>query len=91
MYCVRRCKTKVKERTERRERLALRNEVQSEKHSEMYGGSSEGTGMKTYLHGLMDFAKTLKLRLRVCRGPGPARKKKGVLLRGAIVNRTKYC
>ena len=32
---------------------------------EMYGGSREETGMKTYLCGPMDYAKTLKLRFRV--------------------------
>ena len=34
-------------------------------------------GMKTYLHGPMDYAKTLKLQFRVSsRGPGPAKKDK---------------
>ena len=33
--------------------------------------------MKTYLHGPMDYAKTLKLSFRVPgRGPAPARKKR---------------
>ena len=31
----------------------------------IHGGLSEMIGMKTYLHGPMDFAKTLKLRFRV--------------------------
>ena len=56
---------KVEERTERRERLALRNKVESEKHLELYGGLREEIPMKTHLNGLMDFAKTLKLRFRV--------------------------
>ena len=30
-----------------------------------YGGLREDIGMKTYLHGLMDYAKNLKLRFRV--------------------------
>ena len=47
-------KTEVKERIETRERLALRNKVKEEEHLEIYGGFSEETGMKTYLHGPMD-------------------------------------
>ena len=43
----------------------LRNKVESEERLEIYVGLSEEIGMKTYLHGPMDFAKTLKLRLRV--------------------------
>ena len=38
----------------------------------------EGIGMKSYLHGPMDYAKRLKLRFRVNRGPGPNRKKKEI-------------
>ena len=49
---------------EKRERLALRNKVESEKHLKVYGGLRE-VGMKAYLHGPMDFAKTLKLGFRV--------------------------
>ena len=37
----------VEEMIERRERLALRNKVKSEKHLEIYGGVSEGTEMKS--------------------------------------------
>ena len=44
---------------------ALRNKVESEKHLDVYGEMREGIGMKTYLHGPMDFAKTLKLHFRV--------------------------
>ena len=58
-----RYKAQVEERMERRERLALRNKVESENNLEIYGGLGEGTGMKSYLHGPMDFAKTLKVRL----------------------------
>ena len=58
-------KTEVKERLERRERLALRKKVEGEEHLEIYGGLKEGIGMKRYLHGPMDFAKKLKLRFRV--------------------------
>ena len=36
------------------------------KYLEIYGGLKEGMGMKMYLYGLVDFAKTLKkLRFRV--------------------------
>ena len=41
----------VEERIERRERLALRNEVETGKHLEIYEGLREGIGMKYYLHG----------------------------------------
>ena len=61
----RRYKTEIEERIETRERLALRNKVKSGKHLEIYGGLSEGIGMKTYVHGPMDFAKMLKRRFRV--------------------------
>ena len=59
------CMTEVKEKIEIRERLALRNKVKEEEHLEIYGGLREEIGMKTYLHGPMDYAKTLKLRFRV--------------------------
>ena len=59
-------KAEVKERIERRERLALRNKAESKKkHLEIYRGLREGIGIKSYLHSPMDFAKTLKLRFRV--------------------------
>ena len=43
---------------------------------EIYGGLREDIGMKTYLHGSMDYAK--KLKLRSCRGRGPTGKKKEI-------------
>ena len=49
----------------RRESQALRNKVKEEKHFEIYRGLREDIGMKTYLHGPMDYAKKLKLRFRV--------------------------
>ena len=55
-------KTEGKERIERRERLALRNKVIEKERLEIYGGLREELGMKTYLHGPMNYAKTLKLR-----------------------------
>ena len=58
-------KTEVKERIEERERLALRNKVNEEKHLEIHGGLREDIGMKTYLHGPMDYANKHKLRFRV--------------------------
>ena len=61
----RRCKAEVAEMMERRERLAPKNKVKSEQHLEIYRRSSQEIGMETYLHGLMNFAKTLKLRFRV--------------------------
>ena len=50
---------------EEREMLELRNMVEEEKHLEIYEGLREAIGMKTYLHGPMDYAKKLKLRFRV--------------------------
>ena len=58
-------KTEVKERPEIGEMLALRNKVKEEERLEIYGGLRDEMGMKTYLHGPMDYVKTLKLRLRV--------------------------
>ena len=66
-------KTEVNERIGERERLALRNKVK-EKHLDIYGGLREDIGVKTYLHGPMDYAKKLKTAIS-CRGPGPTRKK----------------
>ena len=59
------CKTQVKEKIEIRERLALRNKVKEKEHLEIYWGLREEIRMNTYLHGPMDYAKTLKLRFRV--------------------------
>ena len=59
----------------KRERLALRNKVEPEKHLKVYGGLRE-VGMKAYLHGPMDFAKTLKLRFRVGDLDLPERRKR---------------
>ena len=39
--------------------------MKEDKHLEIYGGLREDIGMKTYLHGPMDYAKNLKLRFRV--------------------------
>ena len=70
------CMTQVKEKIEIRERLALRNKVKEEEHLEIYGGLREEIGMKTYLHGPMDYAKTLKLRFRVGDLDLPERRKR---------------
>ena len=53
-------KIKVKETIRRRERLALRSKAKPEKtRSEKYGALRGGILTNTYLHGPMDFAKTL--------------------------------
>ena len=57
-------KTELKERVERRQRLALRTKVKEEGNLEIYGGLREEIGIKTCLHGPMDYAKALKLRFR---------------------------
>ena len=42
----------------------------------MYGRLREEIGMKTYLHGPMDYAKTLKLRFRLGDPDLPERRKR---------------
>ena len=66
-----RVQNRSKRSIEERERPALRNIV---KHLEKYGGLGGRYGMKTYLHGPMDYAKK-KETVISCRGPGPTRKK----------------
>ena len=51
-------KTKVRDMMETREKGALRCEVDKEEHLKIYGGLKEGIGMKAYLHGPLDSAKT---------------------------------
>ena len=58
-------KTEGNKTIEERGRQALRNRVKEEKHLEIYGGLSEGIGMKMCLHGPMNYAKMLKLRFRI--------------------------
>ena len=43
---------------ELRERKSLRQKVDEEEHLKIYGGLRERIGMKTYLHGSRDYAKT---------------------------------
>ena len=50
--------------------------MKEEKHVEIYGGLREDVGMKTYLHGPMDYAKKLKLRFRVGDLDLPERRKR---------------
>ena len=50
--------------------------MEEEKRLEVYGGSREDIGMKTYLHGPMDFAKKLKPRFRVGDMDLPERRKR---------------
>ena len=72
-----RYKAEVEEMIERRETLALRNKVESKKkHLEIYGGQREGIIIKAYLHGPMDFAKTLKVRCRIGDLDLPERRKR---------------
>ena len=51
----------MKERIEERKRLALRNKVEDDKLLRDIRGLREDIGMKTHLHGPMDYAKKLKL------------------------------
>ena len=39
--------------------------MKEEKHLEIYGGLGQDIGIRTYLHGPMDYAKKPKLRFRV--------------------------
>ena len=66
----------MQERIEERERQALRNQVNEEKHLEICGGLREVIGMKAYLHGPMDYAKKLKLQCRVGDLDLPERRKR---------------
>ena len=55
-------------------------------HLETYAGLSEGTGMKTHLHGPMGFAKTLELRFRVRELDPLERRKRYTSIREEEVN-----
>ena len=46
-------------------RLAPRIQIKEEKNLEIYGALREYIGIKTYLHGPVDYAKKLKLSFRV--------------------------
>ena len=50
-------KREVKDRTNRRERLALRNKVKEEEHLEIDCGLREEIGMESHLHLPTDYAK----------------------------------
>ena len=54
--------------------LAPGNKVKKNKHLEIYRELREDIGIKTHLHGQMDYTRTLKLRFP----SGPTRKKKKV-------------
>ena len=64
-YTVHREVSAVQDIRKRKESPALRNKVKDEETLKIYGGLREAIGMKTYLHGPMDYAKTLKRRFRV--------------------------
>ena len=55
----------MKESVEMRGKLALRNKMEEEEHSRDALGLREEIGIKTYIHGPMYYAKTLRLRFRV--------------------------
>ena len=66
----------VKGKIEHRERKALKKKVESEQHLEMYGKLKEQIEMKAYRDGPMDYAKSLKLQLRVGDLDLPERRKR---------------
>ena len=55
----------VKSIIEIRETLALRNKAKEKEYLRDLRGFREEIRMKTYLHGAMDYVKTMKLRIRV--------------------------
>ena len=50
--------------------------MDEEEHLEIHGGLREEIGRKKYMHGSMDYAKTLKLRFRVGDLDLPGRRKR---------------
>ncbi|CAM9462340.1 unnamed protein product, partial [Sphacelaria rigidula] len=54
---------------------ALRRKVDEEGHLKICGGLRKGIGVKAYLHGPMDAARNLKLRLRLGHLDLPERRK----------------
>ena len=69
-------KTKLSDMIEIREKKALKQKIDEEEHLKIYGGLREGIGMKTYLHGPIDYAKNLKLRFRIGDIDLPERRKR---------------
>ena len=69
-------KTAVQERTDIRERRALRNKVKGEEHSRDLRGVKRRNRNETHLHGPMDCSKTMKLRFRVGDLDLPERRKR---------------
>ena len=61
-------------KTEEKERI----KVKEEEHLIVLLGLREEIGMKTYLHGPIDFARENDETAISCRGPEPDRKKKEV-------------
>ena len=66
--------TEVKEKRNKGKASAKKQGERGGTLIEIYGGLREETGMKTYLHGPMDYAKTLKLRFRVGNSDLPERR-----------------
>ena len=71
--------------------MALRNKVKEEEHLEIFVGSREEVAMNMYLHGPMDYAKTLKLRLRVGDLDLPERRKRLISSREEGKEDAKMC
>ena len=55
---------------------SLKQKVDEEDHLKIYGGLKEGLGMKTFLHGPLDYSKNLKLRFRIGDLDLPERRKR---------------
>ena len=56
--------------------------VKEEERLEIYGGSKDEIGMKTYLYGPVDYTRMLKLRFRVGGLNMPERRKRYTSSRG---------
>ena len=69
-------KKKIDEMIALREMKSLKQKVDEEDHLKIYGGLKEGLGMKTYLHGPLDYSKNLKLRFRIGDLDLPERRKR---------------
>ena len=65
--------------------------MKEEVHLEIYGGLREQIRMKTYLHGPMDYAKTLKVRFRAGDLDLPERRKRYTSSRGEEEEDAQMC
>lgn len=66
----------VRDNSEQKDRrTSAKKEVDDKEHPKIHGGVEEGIGIETHLNGPMDYARKLKLRLRVGDPDLPGRKR----------------